>query len=227
MWRMQVIVDRYGKHLELLHTVLEDKTTRNTTERAKLVRERLFIMLTPYMLNTIVPPSTNTAILPSDGTSSDPRSSKDWVAPMATLCVHTHTHFVRHLSVDLTPAERLIQSSVEDVLSQICRVISTMWVDAFSIERLINSTIPTAIPSHSQGHESEAALKHIETLLTTWDSSVTWLMEWLQWSVWSVCKDGCKDNEMCYLPTIPPDFERQELVPECLSRLEIPRWLHH
>jgi hypothetical protein len=218
LWAFQVIVDRYGKHLELLHSVLEDKITRNATERATLVRQRLFIILTPYMLNTIVP--SNTSHNNSFDTSL-PSSDTAWVAPMATLCAQTYTHFTKHLTVELTPSERLIQSSIEDVLSQICRVLSTMWVDAFSIERLIDAA------TSSNGHEPNTALHKIESILTQWESEVTRLMGWLDWSVWNGCKDGCKDDEMCYIPSVPPDFRSIDVGGRCLSRLEIPEWLKH
>lgn len=216
MWTLQVIVDRYGKHLELLHSVLGDKITRNTTERAKLTRERLFIILTPYMLKTVVPSNNSTS---SSSAGSILNAEKAWVAPMATLCTQTYTHFSRYLPVDLTHSESLLLSSIEDVLSQICRVLSTMWVDAFPIERLIDSS------ASSNDHDREAALQEIENTLATWEREVTWLMGWLDWDVWSGCKDGCKDDEMCYIPTAPPDFGNQELVGRCLSRLEVPEWL--
>ena len=54
----QVIVDRYGGHLELLQHILQNQGSRwNVTERVAEARSQVPVMLTPCMLTSAIPPT--------------------------------------------------------------------------------------------------------------------------------------------------------------------------
>jgi hypothetical protein len=117
----QVIVDRYGKRLELLRYILENpESKRNTTERAAEARSQVFIMLTPYMLTSAIPPNPTGPI------------DRSWVDPVVQHCASTHTAWAPETL--LTPQEKVIKGAIEEVLSRICSVLGDIWTDAFDSE---------------------------------------------------------------------------------------------
>jgi len=119
----QVIVDRYGKRLELLQHVLRNQESkRNVTEQVTEARSQVLIMLTPYMLTSAIPPNPTGPV------------DRSWVDPVVKHCAATHTAWTPEAL--LTPQEKLIKGAVEDVLSQICGVLGNIWVDAFDSENI-------------------------------------------------------------------------------------------
>ena len=118
----QVIVDRYGKRLELLRYILQNPESKwDVTEQVAGVRSQTLIMLTPYMLVSAIPPNPTGPVDPS------------WVSPVVDHCASTHTAWApRSL---LTPQENTIKAAVEEVLSRICGVLGGIWVDAFDSEK--------------------------------------------------------------------------------------------
>jgi hypothetical protein len=159
-WRSvtHVIVERYGGRLELLKYILDPESFPNVTKRAAIAREQLLIMLNPYLLVQAVPDSV-----------TDPSANTSWAAPIAQHCAQTQT---LHVPVgQLTRQERRILEAMEDVLHEICRVLTGMWVDAFDIEA--------------------ASEKHASTVVQSWRQSIHDLMVWLDWSVWVRCTPAC------------------------------------
>jgi len=154
----RVIVDRYGGRLSLLDYILDPGSFANITQQSTLVREQVMIMLLPYLI---------TDALPQLGV--DPSANTSWVIPIAQRCARTPTS---HLRVsELTVQEVRIVGAIEDVLHEICRVLTNMWIDAFDLDSL-----------------SEARLK---TLLPQWRIHIKGLMEWLDWSEWVRCSPEC------------------------------------
>jgi hypothetical protein len=119
----QVIVDRYGKRLELLRHILENpESKRNVTERAAEARSQVLIMLTPYMLTSAIPPNPTGPV------------DRSWIDPVAKHCASTHTSWTPEAL--LTPQETMIKGAVEEVLSRICSVLGDIWADAFDSEKV-------------------------------------------------------------------------------------------
>ena len=92
-----------------------------------------------------------------------------WIDPVVKHCASTHT--ARVSKALLTPQENVIKEAVEEVLSQICGVLGDIWVDAFDSE--------------------EAGVKELERFLGKWQSDISELMVWLDWSIWLKCNPGC------------------------------------
>ena len=92
-----------------------------------------------------------------------------WIDPVVKHCASTHTAWTPKTL--LTLQEELIKGAVEEVLSQICGVLGDIWVDAFDSE--------------------QAGVKELERFLRKWQSDITELMDWLDWSIWLRCDPGC------------------------------------
>src|SRR5882762_1831490 len=153
-----VIVERYGGRLELLNYILDPESFPNVTHQAAIAREQLLIMLNPYLLVQAVPEP-----------SADPAANTSWVMSIAQRCARTQTLGIP--LEQLTKQERRILDAIEDVLHEICRVLTEMWIDAFDIEA--------------------ASEKHSRTALQSWRQSVQDLMAWLDWAVWVRCNPAC------------------------------------
>jgi len=155
---IHVVVERYGGRLSLLDYILSPNSFTNVTQQSMLLREQVMTMLLPYLL---------TDALPELG--AEPSSNTSWVVPIAQRCARTSTSHLR-LS-GFTTQERRIVGAIEDVLHEICRVLTEIWINAFDLESL-----------------SEARLK---TLLPQWRTNVKDLMAWLDWSEWVRCTPEC------------------------------------
>ena len=154
----QVIVDRYGGHLELLRHILRNpESKRNVTEQVAEARSQVLTMLTPYMLVSAIPPNPTGPV------------DRSWVDPVVKHCASTHTAWVPEIL--LTPQESVIKGAVEEVLSRICGVLGDIWVDAFD----------------SEGTDVE----ELGRFLGKWESDISELMDWLEWSVWLKCNPIC------------------------------------
>ena len=121
-----------------------------------------------------------------------------WIDPVVKHCASTHTAWAP--GALLTPQEKVIKGAVEEVLSQICGVLGDIWMDVFDSE--------------------EAGAEQLERFLKKWQSDITELMHWLDWSIWLKCNPGCGpevgswlilltgmlslrliEQEICYIPT--------------------------
>jgi hypothetical protein len=115
---------------------------------------------------TMLTPYMLTSSIPPNPTGPVDRS---WIDPVVKHCASTHTAWAPEAL--LTPQEKLIKGAVEGVLSQICSVLGDIWVDAFDSEK--------------------TNIKDLERFLFKWQSDVTDLMDWLDWSIWLKCKPAC------------------------------------
>ena len=144
-----------------------------------------------------------------------------WIDPVVKHCASTHTAWTPKTL--LTLQEELIKGAVEEVLSQICGVLGDIWVDAFDSE--------------------QAGVKELERFLRKWQSDITELMDWLDWSIWLRCDPGCGPEvssqpilltdplssrsiaqEICYIPTWPwgylldgKELEKADMTPQCVD----------
>ena len=206
----QVIVDRYGKRLELLQHILQSpEPERNVTERVAESRSQVLIMLTPYMFTSAIPPNPTGPV------------NRSWINPVVKQCASTHTAWAPEAL--LTPQEKLIKGAVEEVLSQICDVLGDIWVDAFDSEK--------------------AGIEDLERFLLKWESDITDLINWLDWSIWLKCNPACGPEvssrlilltgrlnsgsilqEVCYIPTWPWGYrfdgdekKKIDMIPRCIE----------
>ncbi|KAL1762060.1 hypothetical protein FB107DRAFT_199818 [Schizophyllum commune] len=186
-WRtlIHVIVNRFADRLEILEYALNKTVTNdeNTLIRwAKEAQSHTRIMLTPYLLKTVVPPSNATTDL-------------SWAAPAYELCSTAHTAYISsNLAVlaTLSDSERLILDGIEQTTEEICRTVTRMWAQGVLAgidEELI--------------HEDDIDEAKLRQLTKSWAAETQRLMTWLDWSVWVKCKPGCSFEEICYLPTWP------------------------
>ena len=97
-------------------------------------------------------------------------ANPSWIDPVVKHCTSTHTAWTSMAL--LTPQENVIKGAVEEVLSHICSVLGDIWVDTFDSE--------------------DAGGKELERLLGKWQSDITELMDWLDWSIWLKCNPGCR-----------------------------------
>ncbi|KAF7327802.1 hypothetical protein MKEN_00360000 [Mycena kentingensis (nom. inval.)] len=180
---VKVVVDRFADRLEIVQYILNGTSSDgpNSTETAKRAMRQLHIMLTPYLLHSVVPESTGTA----------------WAAPIFEFCATSHTSYVQRtpaLLARFTPSERLILGAVEDVNREICRVVTSMWV--LGVQAGLDEAV--SVPAVDEIDEDAA-----KALIRGWKASVANLMAWLDWSVWVKCRPACSFDEICYLPTWP------------------------
>ena len=167
---VRAIQDRYAQRLELINYLL--RHGGGAVEVATRVREQILTLLTPYI---------------SFGAyTGDVRGRRDLVGPIAHRCSTTLTEWIgSRLDSSMTPSERLVKASIEDVQHEICRVISEMWIDAFAIEE-------------------ETDFQKFSGFVEEWRVEIQKLMEWLDWPMWVRCSPRCDElREMCYLPMWP------------------------
>lgn len=74
-------------------------------------------MLTPYVLADMIPFSTS--------------GSKDWVSPTSKKCASTFTAWT---PPTMTHEERVIKGAIDEVLHEMFRVLSDIWLDASGVE---------------------------------------------------------------------------------------------
>ena len=174
----QVIVDRYGERLELLQHILKNlESKRNVSEQVAEVRSQTLIMLMPYMLVSAVPLNPVGPVDPS------------WINPVANHWASTHTAWGPETS--LTPQENIIKAAVEEVLSRICGVLGSIWLDAFDSEK--------------------SDVRDLERFLKKWRSDISQLMDWLDWSIWLKCEPACGIEVGTWL-THPTSFAEHIII---------------
>ena len=163
----RVIQERFGDRLLYIRYLLDQArvlpaalTTAQVRARflsvTAAVRKQLMIALSPYM----------------------PRGGVDepaWYAAIAHSCARS---FTAHLPEDrFTKQERLIRRAVDEVLHEVCRVLTDAWRDAYKID----------IPGTDLG---DATLTSPE-LLEKWRMAFESLYEWLDWPIWMQCDPAC------------------------------------
>ncbi|KZT65012.1 hypothetical protein DAEQUDRAFT_731863 [Daedalea quercina L-15889] len=174
----QTVQDRFSERLPYLRYLLH-RPMQNASARAAAVREQLITSLIPYM----------------------PRSNigkPAWFAKTAWGC---RASFTTHFPVErFTKQEHVLHNALDEVLHEICRVLTGAWREAFDIE--------------------EKSTDVATQVIAKWRSEVDTLLEWLEWPVWMGCAPGCAVNEFCYVPQYHfgrrPD-ETMDQMPRCVE----------
>ena len=148
----QTVQDRFAERLPYLRYLLH-APVQNVTAHAAAVRQQFITSLIPYM----------------------PRKSVGepaWFAETANGC---RASFTGHLPVSrFTKQEHVLHNAVDEVLHEVCRVLTSAWSEAFDVE--------------------EKGVAVASTLLAKWKNEVDALVEWLDWPVWMRCEPGCAVN---------------------------------
>ncbi|TEB15220.1 hypothetical protein FA13DRAFT_849283 [Coprinellus micaceus] len=169
---IRVIKHRYADRLEILQYMLNK--TENSQQTLRDVHAYTQSMLPQYLVNGVGP----------DNASS---TSVQWASPVFQECASTHTKTVRGtLYPKLTYSERLILSSVDSTLHEICRVLVGLWADG-----VLKLELP------------EATALEPGAIVADWSSRINELTRWLDWSEWVKCRPECGFEETCYIPTWP------------------------
>ena len=206
----KVIVDRYGKRLELLRHILQNsESKRNVTEQVTEARSQTLIMLTPYMLVSAIPPNPTGPVDPS------------WINQVVKHCASMHTAWAPETL--LTPQENVIKAAVEEVLSKICGVLGGIWVDAFDSEKATVGDLERFL----EKWQSDIAQ------LMDWLDWPIWLkcepacgLEVCSWLNFLTRKLNLQRfaQEVCYIPTWPWGYrfdrngeERIDMTPRCIE----------
>lgn len=187
------IVQRYAPRLQQVNTVFDRRSSvdiKNSTAVKTWfmgLRQHTHFLLMPYYEYPIEPADQGeTSILQHQ---TLPR------------CQYQYTRLIApdFNTVQLTPEEALIMSSVEETLGNICLwivnvglAIEQEWLDRFdghSSSRLITTTSASLIDQ-----------------IISWQTGLEELMAWLGWvDQWTYCKNGCAQDEVCFIPMWPMD----------------------
>ncbi|KAG1870644.1 hypothetical protein DFJ58DRAFT_652847 [Suillus subalutaceus] len=187
---IHVIVDRYADRLELMEYLLNftSSDSQEVLQRAKLTQTQLRVMLTPYLLDSVV--------VPSAGASGV--DALQWASPIFRLCATTHTSVIINQIPFMTPSEHLLLKAVEETTREICRVTTEMW--AVGVMSGLDALFPVELNREPD----------VTQIMNDWKQDIQKLMSWLDWSIWIKCRPGCGPEEMCYLPTWPQNFPRSK-----------------
>jgi hypothetical protein len=182
---IHVIIKRYADRLELMEYLLNftSSDSQEILRRAKLTQTQLRVMLTPYLLEYIVPGASGVDAL-------------QWASPIFRLCATTHTSVIINQIPFMTPSEHLLLKAVEETTREICRVTTKMWAVG------VMSGLDPLFPFEPNGEPDVAQIMNDRK------QDIEKLMSWLDWSIWIKCRPGCGPEEMCYLPTWPENAPR-------------------
>lgn len=150
-WRglARIVQERFADRLPYLRHLLHEPAA-NRTEQVYLVRKQLVVSLLPYMQRPGV-------------------GEREWFAQTARSCAG---RFTAHLPAEkFTKQERVLRDAIDEVLHEICRVLTMAWTEAFDVE--------------------EKSLDVAVALLEKWRGEVDGLIEWLDWPVWLKCAPAC------------------------------------
>ena len=92
-----------------------------------------------------------------------------WIDPVVKHRASTHT--ARAQEALITRQEKVIKEAVEEVLYRICSILGDIWMGAFD--------------------SAEADVEELERFLRKWQSNISELMDWLDWSMWLKCDPAC------------------------------------
>jgi len=165
---IHVIVNRYADRLELMQHLLDftSSDSRELLQRAKLAQAQLRVMLTPYLLHSIVVP---------DPGSSGVETSQ-WAYPIFRQCATTHTP---EMMSSMTSSEHLLLKAIQETTREICRVTTKMWAEG--VVRGLDTLFKVELDRDPE----------IARLMDDWREDTQKLMSWLDWSVWFKCRPAC------------------------------------
>ncbi|CAE6464458.1 unnamed protein product [Rhizoctonia solani] len=190
-WRslLQDVVSRYGERLEELRYLLRRPDLEAEAIMAK-AREKILIMLAPYMLLPQSKPSSIQGHTKDQhplyasshaDTTSQSGPDDDWLTRIYDACAsHPTIDFARRRQ--LTTQEERLANSIDAVHRAICSSLTTLWATAFD------------------SGDKPLLAKHI---VLGWKKEIEELMDWLDWSVWIKCDPPCAPDSQCILATWP------------------------
>ncbi|OJA20114.1 hypothetical protein AZE42_04106 [Rhizopogon vesiculosus] len=167
---VNIIVDRYANRLELMQHLLNftSSDSEELLERAMLVQSQLRVMLTPYLLYSVVPNSNASGV-----------NALQWAYPIFKQCSTTHTpDLMAHIHL-MTTSEHLLLKAVEETTKEICRVTTKMW--ATGVMSGLDSLFEVKPDTEPD----------ITRVFDGWRDDTHKLMSWLDWSVWIKCRPAC------------------------------------
>lgn len=148
----QTVQDRFAERLPYLRYMLH-LPTQNVSAHAAAVRQQFIVSLIPYM--------------PRAGVGEPA-----WFAETAQGCRASYT---AHLPIwRFTKQEHVLHNAVDEVLHEVCRVLTSAWSEAFGVE--------------------DKSIDAAAELLTKWKDEVDALVGWLDWPVWMRCENSCAIN---------------------------------
>lgn len=148
----QTVQDRFAERLPYLRYLLH-LPVQNVSAHAAAVRQQFITSLIPYM--------------PRGGVGEPA-----WFAETAHGC---RASFISHLPVaHFTKQEHVLHNALDEVLHEVCRVLTGAWREAFDIEEKDDDVT--------------------SALLAKWKNEVDALVKWLDWPVWMKCEPGCAIN---------------------------------
>jgi len=174
---IRVITDRYSERLELVQYLVDSIDNANPEsllDCANKTQVELRLMLRPYILSSVTPPSPSH---PTAGKSE--AASLNWARPVFKHCATAHTHGLN--ANVMTDSERLLLNAVRDTTREICRVATSIWA----------SGVVAGIDERLGGRDSELDIEAIRALTKTWKHDLDGLMQWLDWSAWVKCRPAC------------------------------------
>lgn len=77
-----------------------------------------------------------------------------------------------HSYVRKTPQEELLQMSVEIVMQRLCENYGIMFAESMNVD-------------------DQPSKKVMKEMLSNWETRITALMEWLDWTEWLWCDEVC------------------------------------
>lgn len=187
------IVQRYAPRLQQLNTIFDRRSNKDMKNSTAVktwfmgLRQHTHFLLMPYFE------------YPTESADQDKLS----ILQQQTLsrCQYQYTRLLApdFSTVHLTPEEALIMSSVEETLANIC-----LWI--------VNVGLAVEMEWHSQfdGQPSFPSITTTSTSLfneiNSWQTGLEELMAWLGWvDQWTYCKNGCAQDEVCFIPMWPMD----------------------
>lgn len=186
------IVQRYAPRLQQMSSIFERRSKidmkNSTAVRSWFMglRQHTHFLLMPYFE------------YPTE--SADQNEIAMLVQQTLSRCQYQYTRLLAPdlITVTLTLEEALIMSAVEETLGNVC-----LWVvnAGLAIER--------EWLNRFQGHPSSLSVKSSSSLINRinfWQTDLEELMAWLGWvDQWTYCKDGCAQDEVCFIPMWPMD----------------------
>ena len=192
------IVNRYSKPLvELSHFLssFDHTTAENNTETEKFIlsaRIRCHAFLLP--------------LLDYPDPSEDPDETWQLSSPLGqetlSRCTYHYTRLLHPLPATTTAPETTLLTSIEEVLSAICRTIITV---GFSVElayltHITSSPTTTTMPTSQPLTDLSAQTSHSADLLNTLLAYLGWLPSLTS------CTLPCAWDEVCHIPIWPLDM---------------------
>ncbi|KAK7464135.1 hypothetical protein VKT23_006298 [Stygiomarasmius scandens] len=185
---MQVLVKRYASRLDVLKYLLEASgdepgATRTDGERVQIFFNQLDVALTPFILASARPESSESLLSP------------EWASPVYRLCSTTHTLYLHspHIMKKMSKSEMTLLNAVEGTNQEICRVLVGIWAEG----------VENGLGLEKMYYIDKAGTNQLKVLKEKWEKDLISLMRWLDWSVWETCRPSCGPEEICYMPTWP------------------------